>query len=185
VHGASRVQPDPSTIDAPPSPVVAEVPARHGGLLTRFQGLVRELGKFGAVGGVTYILDTVIFKIALSAAVNPLLAKTISTAIAATAAFVGNRHWTWRDRPRSGLRREYTLYFVFNIVGLGLGLACLGSSHYLLGRYWPAFTTQLADVISANVVGMAMGTLFRFWSYRRFVFRTRTVTADGAGLEDK
>jgi putative flippase GtrA len=28
----------------------------------------------------------------------------------------------------------------------------------------------LDDNISANVVGVALGTLFRFWSYRRFVF---------------
>jgi putative flippase GtrA len=137
------------------------------------------------VGGITYVLDTAILKIALSAAVNPLLAKTISTTVAATAAFIGNRYWTWRDRPRSGLHREYTLYFAFNVVGLGIGLACLGVSHYLLGRVWPVFTSQLADVVSANVVGMAMGTLFRFWSYRRFVFRTRSVVAGGAGLKGK
>ena len=71
---------------------------------------------------------------------------------------------------RSGLHREYTLYFLFNVVGLGIGLACLGISHYLLGRVWPVFTTELADIVSANVVGMALGTLFRFWSYRKFVF---------------
>jgi putative flippase GtrA len=146
-------------------------------LLVRFESLVGELGKFGVVGAVTYVLDTAILKIALSAAVNPLLAKTLSTAVAATAAFVGNRYWTWRDRPRSGLHREYALYFFFNVVGLAIGLACLGVSHYVLGRVWPVLTGQLADLVSANVVGMALGTLFRFWSYRRFVFRTRQVTA--------
>jgi putative flippase GtrA len=153
-------------------------------LIARFEHLFRELGKFGVVGGCAYLIDTVIFKIALSA-MNPLLAKTLATAISGTLAFIGNRHWTWRDRPRSGLRREYTLYFVFNVVGLAIGLACLGISHYLLGRVWPIFTTQLADLVSANLVGVALGTLFRFWSYRTIVFRTRNVTVTGAGLEDK
>jgi putative flippase GtrA len=152
------------------SPAAPGRPGGLRGLLARFQGVVHELGKFGVVGGATYVLDTVILNVALSAAMNPLLAKTLSTTVAATVAFVGNRHWTWRDRPRSGLHREYALYFLFNVVGLGIGLACLGISHYLLGRMWPAFTTQLADVISANVVGMVFGTLFRFWAYRKFVF---------------
>jgi putative flippase GtrA len=155
-----------------------------GGLRGRLRHVVHELGKFGVVGGVTYVMDTVILKIALSAAMNPLLAKTLSTMIAATAAFLGNRYWTWRDRPRSGLHREYALYFIFNVVGLGIGLACLGLSHYVLGRVWPVLTSQLADVISANVVGVAVGTLFRFWSYRRFVFPDHESTeAAGAGAE--
>jgi putative flippase GtrA len=28
----------------------------------------------------------------------------------------------------------------------------------------------LADNVSANVVGTILGTLFRFWAYRRWVF---------------
>jgi hypothetical protein len=40
-------------------------------------------------------------------------------------------------------------------------------SHDLLG-----LTSRLADNISANVVGLALGTLFRYWSYQRFVFGT-------------
>ena len=80
-----------------------------------------------------------------------LLAKTLSTVVAATIAFVGNRFWTWRHRERSGLRREYLLYFFFNAVGLGIGLACLGISHYGLGSIWPdVFQTQLADNIAAR-----------------------------------
>ncbi|NJC81203.1 GtrA family protein [Planosporangium mesophilum] len=175
MSGASRVQPDQPATGSYVSP--GTQPRGLRALRARLGGLVHELGKFGTVGAVTYVLDTTILNLALSAGVNPLLAKTLSTAVAATAAFVGNRYWTWRDRARSGLHREYVLYFVFNVVGLGIGLGCLGISHYVLGRVWPVFTTQLADVISANVVGMAGGTLFRFWSYRRFVFRTHSVIA--------
>jgi putative flippase GtrA len=164
-----------------------EKPVKRGlrGLIIRFEHLLRELGKFGIVGGTSYVVDTVVFKILLSAEMNPLLAKTLATAISGTLAFIGNRYWTWRDRPRSGLRREYTLYFFFNVVGLVIGLVCLGVSHYLLGRFWRSFATQTADLISANFFGVALGTLFRFWSYRTIVFRTRNVTVNGAGLEDK
>ena len=144
---------------------------RLRGLVERFQYLVHELGKFGIVGIIAYIVDTGILRALLAVDVNPLLAKTISTVVSATVAFLGNRYWTWRHRARSGLHREYTLYFMFNVVGLAIGLACLGISHYALGRYWPVLRTDLADVVSANVVGMFFGTVFRFWSYRKFVFR--------------
>ncbi|MEV4617990.1 GtrA family protein [Asanoa sp. NPDC049573] len=142
------------------------------GLQDRFGHLIKEFGKFGIVGGVAFLVDLVLFNLLISnAGEPPLLAKTISTVLAATLAFVGNRFWTWRHRERSGLRREYLLYFFFNAVGLGIGLACLGISHYVLGSFWPGvFQTTLADNLSAQIVGTAFGTLFRFWSYRRFVF---------------
>ncbi|MSW42688.1 MAG: GtrA family protein, partial [Actinobacteria bacterium] len=31
-------------------------------------------------------------------------------------------------------------------------------------------TSPLADNVSANVIGLGLGTIFRFWSYRRWVF---------------
>ncbi|MEV7227958.1 MULTISPECIES: GtrA family protein [Polymorphospora] len=140
-------------------------------IIDRFGHLVRELGKFGAVGGIAFVVDLLIFNLARGQGMEVLAAKTLSTAVAATVAFIGNRFWTWRHRERSGLAREYLLYFFFNAVGLGIGLACLGISHYVLGSIWPRiFQSLIADNISANLVGAALGTLFRFWSYRRFVF---------------
>ena len=46
-----------------------------------------------------------------------------------------------------------------------IALTCLFISHYALG-----FTSRLADNIAANGIGLALGTMFRFWSYRRWVF---------------
>jgi putative flippase GtrA len=162
---SATVADDESSSSAAPTGVVAR-------LRERFGHLVKEFGKFGTVGGVAFLVDLLIFNVLISGAgTPPLIAKTVSTVIAASLAFVGNRFWTWRHRERSGLRREYLLYFFFNAVGLGIGLACLGISHYGLGSLWPrVFQTTLADNLSGQFVGTAAGTLFRFWSYRRFVF---------------
>jgi putative flippase GtrA len=145
------------------------------GLAARFAGLVREIGKFGIVGAICYGIDFVIFNVLLVVMHEPILPKTISTVVAATAAFVGNRFWTWRDRSRSGLTREYTLFFGVNLVGLAIGVACLWVSHNWLGGRWPALATPLADNLSGNVVGVGLASFFRFWAYRRFVFRTAQV----------
>jgi hypothetical protein len=54
---------------------------------------------------------------------------------------------------------------VFNVVGLGFSILTLWISHDLLG-----LTSRLDDNVSANLIGLALGTAFRYWSYRRFVF---------------
>lgn len=134
--------------------------------------LFHELAKFGVVGAIAYIVDIGVFNLLRQGPMDdrPLTAKIISTVLATSVAFVGNRQWTFRHRERANMRREYVLFFVLNAVGLAIALTCLGVSHYLLG-----FTSPLADNISANVVGMALGTVFRFWSYRTFVFTAPVV----------
>ncbi|MDY7088714.1 MAG: GtrA family protein [Actinomycetota bacterium] len=140
------------------------------GLRSRLRALIRELGKFGIVGGVAFAIDVAIFNVLLQSGFETLIAKTVSTVIATTFAFAGNRFWTWRHRAHSHMARQYTTFFVLNAIGLGIGLACLAISHYGLGQLSPIFQTQLADNISGQLVGTAAGSLFRFWSYRRFVF---------------
>lgn len=131
----------------------------------------KELGKFGVIGLVAYIIDLTIFNVLRFAGGEgplydkPLTAKVISVLAATTFAYFGNRHWTFKDRSRSSFRRQYTLFFVFNAVGMIISLSCLWVSHYLLG-----FESALADNISANVVGLVLGTVFRFWGYHNWVF---------------
>jgi putative flippase GtrA len=150
-------------------------------LWARFGHLVHELGKFGIVGITAYATDLAIYLV-LYDTFGWFWAKVASTVIATTVAFLGNRFWTWRHRERSGLRREYLLYFFFNAVGLGIALGCLWASHSGLGYFWPGiFHTKLADTIAAQGVGLVAGTIFRFWSYKRFVF---VAASSDAGSSD-
>ena len=145
--------------------------SRGHGLRDGLLALIREVGKFGTVGGIAFVIDLTIFNVLLQAGLETLAAKTISTVIATTVAFVGNRFWTWRHREHHRMARQYTTFFVLNAVGLGIGLACLAISHYGLGHFWPIMQSKIADNISGQLIGTALGTLFRFWSYKRFVFR--------------
>jgi putative flippase GtrA len=124
--------------------------------------MVHEFTKFGIIGVVNTVLDYAIFNALYP--IGPLKAQCVATTIAATSSYFMNRHWTFRHRARSGLRREYALFFVFNLIGLAISLAVLGLTKYGLG-----YDSRLAINI-AKTIGLVLGTLFRFWSYRRWVF---------------
>lgn len=134
-------------------------------LYYRLSSLVRELMKFGVVGVVAFVVDVGLFNLVLHLTDKPLTSKTVGVVVATTVSYAGNRNWTFRRRGRYAVRREYALFFLLNGVGLAIALACLATSHYLLG-----FTSVLADNIAANVIGLGLGTVFRFWAYRRWVF---------------
>src|SRR4051794_36553 len=85
----------------------------------RLRSLLDELAKFGVVGVINTVLDIGLFNyLHFGAGLNPLEAKTLSTVVAATSSYFMNRHWSFRHRERTGLRREYPLFFLFNALGL-------------------------------------------------------------------
>jgi putative flippase GtrA len=151
-------------------------------LYRRFEHLVHEVAKFASVGAVAYVIDVGLFNLLRFAGGQgplydrPLTAKVVSVVLATTFAYFANRHWTWKHRERTGLAREYTLFFLINGVALVLSVGVLWFTHYVLG-----FTSPLADNISANGIGLVLGTLFRFFAYRRWVFPEGTTsTTEGA-----
>jgi putative flippase GtrA len=52
-----------------------------------------------------------------------------------------------------------------SVAGLGISLVCGFVSHYLLG-----LNNLVADNIAVNVIGLILGTIFRFVLYRYWVF---------------
>ncbi|MCF8530375.1 MAG: GtrA family protein [Candidatus Nanopelagicales bacterium] len=136
-------------------------------------GLWREIAKFGIVGLSALVVDIGLFNLLRFSGPDgqgpmydrPISSKIISVAVATTFAYFGNRYWTFRHRGRRNMGREYLLFFGLNGIAMLIAVGCLWFSHYLMG-----WDSALADNISANVVGLGLGTLFRFWSYRKFVF---------------
>jgi putative flippase GtrA len=141
----------------------------------------RELAFFLAVGGLGYVTDVAVFNWLRDQSVlgarDPLAAKVAAVAAAMVVTYLGNRLLTWRDIPSANRRREIGLFMIFNLVGLFIAVLALDISHHVMG-----LTSRLADNVSGNVIGVALGTAFRFWAYRRIVFvgddEARTNVAD-------
>jgi putative flippase GtrA len=143
------------------------------GTMSRFDLLLAKLAPevitFLTVGAVGYVVDVTSFNLLRShsflSTADPSYARIVAVALAIVVTYLGNRLFTWRHQATGDRRREIGLFIIFNIVGLVPSLGTLVVSHDLLG-----LTSPLADNISANVVGLALGTLFRYWSYKTFVF---------------
>jgi len=147
---------------------VSLVPA----LYARFRLLACELGKFGVVGVLAFVVtDAGTNLLHFRAGQGPLTANVIATVVAMAVSYAGNRYWTFRDRQRSGVRREGILFFLFNAAGLVIQLSCLWLTTYLLGLHGK-LTYNVA-----LVTGIALATLFRYWSYKTWVWRPQPPAA--------
>jgi putative flippase GtrA len=136
-------------------------------LYATFRTLLHELAKFGVVGAVAYAI-TVAVSNSLRfgpAKLGPLTSLGIAMIVAATFSYFANRHWTWRHKARTGLGREYSLFIGLSVIGFALTELPVGFSEYVLHLHSP-----LAYNISGNVIGTILGTIWRFWAFRRWVF---------------
>ncbi|MGY1821285.1 GtrA family protein [Geodermatophilus sp. SYSU D00079] len=135
------------------------------GVRTNGRLLLKELGAFGSVGAVCFVIDLGLFQLLYGAlGVGAVTAKLVSTLVSTTAAFLGHRFWSFSHRARTGLRREYPLFVMVNGVTLALGLAIVAFVRYPLGQEH-ALVLQ-----AANVVSILVGSVIRYLSYRRWVF---------------
>ncbi|MPZ27342.1 MAG: hypothetical protein GEV12_13255 [Micromonosporaceae bacterium] len=131
-----------------------------------WRALFGEAWRFGLVGAVNVVINFVVFN-ALALTLFPngeLKANIVATAFATTTSYLMNRGWTFRHRKTSRIPREYVLFFLFNAAGLAIELAVMGAAKYGLGL------TTLWALNIAKAAGLGAGTVFRFWTYRTFVF---------------
>ncbi len=135
-------------------------------LYERFRVLIHEAAKFGVVGLVGFIVslggaDVLHF----GAGMGKYTAIVIATVAATVVTFVGNRYWAFRHRERTGMGRETVMFFVFNGIGLLIQLACVA-----IVQDGANLTGQALVQRRATWSVSALGTLFRFWSYRKWVW---------------
>jgi putative flippase GtrA len=173
--GASCARSSPAaTIDVQSAAVQLSEAVRRR-LETTGPVLLKELSGFGAVGAVCFFIDTSLFQL-LYATVGwgAVTAKCAAAVTSMTIAYFGHRYWSFSHRARTGLRREYGLFAVANGATLLLNVGLVALVRYPLGQE-SALVLQ-----AANIAGIAIGSVIRYLSYRRWVFPARESAAAGA-----
>jgi putative flippase GtrA len=132
----------------------------------RIDRLVREVVKFGAVGGAGVLVNLLVFNfVRHTTDLQVVRASIIATVVAIAFNYVGFRYFTYRDRDKSGQTREMSLFLLFSAVGLVIENGVLYTATYGFGWDSPLQSNFF------KFFGIGVATLFRFWSYRTWVFR--------------
>ncbi|GAA4837824.1 GtrA family protein [Luteimicrobium xylanilyticum] len=144
--------------------VAADTGARRPG-----RDRLAELAKFGSVGALSFVVDMGLFNLLQFGpghllAEKPLTARVVSVAVATLVAWVGNRLWTFSERRTENRPRELAGFVVVNVGGLLIGIGVLALFVYVLGLDSPL------EKNVANILGIGLGTIFRYFAYRHLVF---------------
>ncbi|MEU9208895.1 GtrA family protein [Streptomyces sp. NPDC048415] len=132
----------------------------------RFDLLFREIAKFGAVGGAGLLVNLLVFNLVRHVTgLQVVRASVIATVVAIVFNYIGFRYFTYRDRDKGGRTKELTLFLLFSVIGLIIENGVLYAATYGFGWDSP---------LQSNIfkfLGIGIATLFRFWSYRTWVFQ--------------
>lgn len=173
-----------TTFDDSPGMETTSDPPRRALRLLREQ-LIPAL-QFLLIGGIAFLIDYLVFNMLVYAAPwpgshgpmfsMPMPAKLIAIALASVFTYVGNKLWTFSSRQSRVTGRRLAIFVLLNLVAMGIQEACLGVSRYALG-----FHSWQSDNISGTLIGQALATIFRYVSYRRWVFPDDSLTSSDAG----
>jgi putative flippase GtrA len=161
--------------------------ARLPGPIRPYAERHHELIKFAIVGATTFIIDSAIFytlKLTILEP-KPVTAKVIAGIVAVIASYIMNREWSFRDRGGRERHHEALLFFAFSGVGVLLSMAPLWVSSYMLQFRVPMVSLtaeNIADFVSAYVIGNLLQMAFRFWAFRRWVFPDESARSSDAAL---
>jgi putative flippase GtrA len=134
-------------------------------LRKRITDLIPELAKFGVVGLIGAIIDLGgADYLHVHLGVGPMVSKGLSITAATVVTYLGSRFWTFRHRVNQALLREGALFVALNVVGLAIAEVVIAITTYGLD-----LKSELA-YNAASVVGTGLGTIFRYFSYKKWVF---------------
>jgi len=150
------------------------------GLYERFRQLIHEGAKFLVVGLIGTIV-TFGLAIGLKHSLGEYGAITVATIVATVVTYLGNGRWAFKNRKGQGTARDSVVFFVLNGIGLLIYYLCIWVKDMagLKGTLW--------YVIFVLLLGTGLGTLFRFWSYRKWVWTASDtpVLAADESVEDR
>ena len=139
-------------------------------LADRIRGLAslfwREVAKFGAVGGVAFVIDNGLTYYLMHGPMTDSEAKArfVGASIATIFSWIANRMWTFRHRRQANVLREFLMFVLINGIGIGISTGFTALAKY-------SFNVKAKNMLfAAGVVGILVATVVRFFAYRFLVF---------------
>lgn len=139
-------------------------------LADRIRGLAslfwREVAKFGAVGGVAFVIDNGLTYYLMHGPMtdSPSKARFVGAVVATIFSWIANRFWTFRHRRQTNVVREFVMFVIINGIGIGIS-----TGFTFIANYWLNITDKNM-LFAAGVVGILVATVVRFFAYRFLVF---------------
>jgi len=125
--------------------------------------LLKEIAAFGFIGAIAFAIDLGVF--AWLAHYGALKANFVSTVVSTAFAYIGNRYLSFSHRARQSIGRETAFFFGINLIALGFSELVIALFVYPLH-----YAHDSSTVLLVKLVTIGIGTIFRFWAYKRFVF---------------
>lgn len=135
--------------------------------------LVDESLRFLAVGGLATLVAFLIFNFLVHGLFisdpwmldHPTFGYVIANTIGMMISYRGTRTWAFKNRETSHVDGGRTAYVLINVATMALPIGCLWVSRNVFDLSDP-----LADNISANVIGLGLGMVARFYLFRQVIF---------------
>jgi putative flippase GtrA len=137
-----------------------------------------ELVRFGLVGGIAYAVDQGGFFLVTKGPGHlldhkPTTASLIFGGLGILVAWLGNRYWTFAQKRNANKGGELLAFVIVNLIGIAIATSCLAIARYVLH-----LSGTQSDFIARGVIGIGLGTIFRYFCYRYLIF---TADDDGRG----
>lgn len=141
----------------------------------RWRRVLTEAYRFLAVGGLATIVAVLLFNFLVHGfhtgwdaplAGQPYLAFVIANLVGMAISYRGSRSWVFKDRPPRTADGGRLLFVIINLATMLIPIACLWISRNVLGLDDP-----YSDNVAANVIGLFLGMVARFYLFRTLVFQ--------------
>src|ERR1044072_5942250 len=100
-------------------------------LTDRLRRLAPAAFAFAVIGAANTALYLAITYVAMP--IGAVKATVIATVVTTTLAYFANRYWTYRHHTKTALKREYMLFFGFNLVGMVIQSGSVAVAKYGFG----------------------------------------------------
>ena len=136
--------------------------------------LLTESGKYAAVSIVATLVAFFLFNLLVHGwgtmdqaplAAHAVTAYVIANSISMVISYRGTRSWAFKNRKTKHPDGGRTAFVAINLAAMVFPVGCLWFTRNVLN-----LDDAFSDNIAANVVGLFLGFLTRFWLFRKFVF---------------